>query len=344
MPKHLTPTFRWVRFSDYEIRKGVVLPKRNATPRWYSPWLDYEAARADKKKAVLGDLVELASGLGPIPTKQQRAGAGELVLAWVRQHGLLGLLPHRLLFLARTPRWEFVQIQYPPPTSQGANGPVAREIRPVQIATYKTNEGWRSVARIAGDVGPRTTDVTGDIYTGPSPKRSARLSYAIFDDDGLPGPGVSSSLSASLSRYFIAVKPSEAEVFNYPSPDTDEFWASYGEPVDDIIETARHFAQALRSTGRAKQRTLGFERLNRLAGQTTPAVSPDLTFDWKWPSLVSCLAFMALTDLSGGFKVRSCAACGRTFVSKAYQAAYCSTTCRFRIQKRSHRRKRKIEK
>jgi hypothetical protein len=52
------------------------------------------------------------------------------------------------------------------------------------------------------------------------------------------------------------------------------------------------------------------------------------------PSLISSFAEMLAQDLVFGGSLLQCVSCGTPFVSSAYQAAYCSKTCRLRDRKR----------
>jgi hypothetical protein len=52
------------------------------------------------------------------------------------------------------------------------------------------------------------------------------------------------------------------------------------------------------------------------------------------PSLLASFAEMFVQDLLYGRTILQCTCCGTLFTSGAYQAQYCSVTCRLREQKR----------
>ncbi len=62
---------------------------------------------------------------------------------------------------------------------------------------------------------------------------------------------------------------------------------------------------------------------------------------WRFPSLISMLALMALVDLEAGYRFRSCKRCQRYFRYSHPQAAYCSDRCRWISQKRAQKAKAK---
>ena len=140
--------------------------------------------------------------------------------------------------------------------------------------------------------------------------------------------------------------------YRYPRPLTPEFWRAYAEPVEEFVLAATQLADAIERLGTAKplndatdgdRQTLrdGMDKLQSLVRTVTPAVVPtpegSLRQEWISTSLLGSFAMMALLDLTESRRVVACESCGGLFVTKAYQARYCSSTCRFRVQKRRHR-------
>jgi hypothetical protein len=153
-------------------------------------------------------------------------------------------------------------------------------------------------------------------------------------------------------RYFPSISENDKTTYEYPKPLTEEFWRIYAEPVEDFLEHAGWLIAALHRvasppTFRSKgsEHGLGLETLNTLAGRVSPVLelNDDGSFrqGWGTNSLLASLATMAIFDIGGSQRVLRCETCGRHFVTPAYQAKYCSDTCRSTAQKRRSRAKKK---
>ena len=88
----------------------------------------------------------------------------------------------------------------------------------------------------------------------------------------------------------------------------------------------------------------GMDILHALTRTVRPTLLPSdgvLRQEWLSTSLLGTLAMMALLDLTEQRRILTCETCGGVFVTKAYQARYCSDRCRFTAQKRRHRARQK---
>ena len=88
----------------------------------------------------------------------------------------------------------------------------------------------------------------------------------------------------------------------------------------------------------------GMDILHALTRTIRPTLLPSdgvLRQEWLSTSLLGTLAMMVLLDLTERRRILTCEKCGGVFVTKAYQARYCSDRCRFTAQKRRHRARQK---
>ncbi len=178
------------------------------------------------------------------------------------------------------------------------------------------------------------------------------------------------SLSQTWARFFPDVPEDERETYPYPLPTDAHFWRQYAEPLDVFLDAALRLRHAILELSEWKDPPQGeFEPgelrdtiieirrpeeklepgwaggldLNALVAGVSRRVEPaaDGTIRERWvsPSLLATFAMMALQDLSEQGRVLQCANCNKLFVTKAYQAAYCSKRCRNTAQKRKYRQK-----
>ena len=126
----------------------------------------------------------------------------------------------------------------------------------------------------------------------------------------------------------------------------------YAEPIDDflraamrLVDTLARVGAKLEEAGESRSPELGLEILNEFEPLALTAglgdssdLSPPYREAAEMPSLITLFAQMALQDIAGvGMRPVRCAVCGRTFVTQAYQAQYCSARCRNTAQRRSQR-------
>lgn len=168
-----------------------------------------------------------------------------------------------------------------------------------------------------------------------------------------------------LYSSFRSMSFKEFRDYPLPLPLSREFWLGYTEPVFAIVHAAAWLRQALlkiktmeegtptaqdgeepKAAGEHDREEMAWEGAGMLAN-LTGTVSPVLAYDdtrqhfrlgWIFPSLLSSLAMMITQDLAEDHTLHICEVCGAPFISSAYQALYCSSRCRFRMQKRRQRR------
>lgn len=347
----------WWRFSRYRIDGRVIRPARGAELERYDPWSAYQAWRTGQAGSPpYRSLLALAQNLsfqpkpGPGPLRELTPASQKAVFEWCAQHGLLGLLSHRVLSAWLPPSWQ--------PAEEDATVLV-----PTQLQYCRTNEGWSTFAK--SHRGPKLgalrnkPDRRGEVIeTGPDDNRWRRPGVIIqpLDQERTDWE----SFAETFVRFFPDVPNHGAGMYAYPAPLSEAFWHSYAEPVEDFVRAANTMRRALYlleidpepDDGHQKkdpgQVRGGMDLLHALIRTSRPALT--LTEDgsyrqeWLSASLLGAMAMMAFLDLSQDRKIMTCEVCGSLFVTGAYQARYCSSTCRYRAQKRRHRaRKRGIK-
>lgn len=301
----------WWRFSRYEIANGFIRPAKEAEASSYELWQESEDPPA---YGVLANIV-LEAGAS-VATGQLAADIEARLLAWCQRYGLLGLLLQRV---------ESVTFAVRPDGDGGESQPTLR----------RTPHGWQHL----GSGTP-----TGPFRKAASP---GVMLHGINSTEMVLGP-----VETAWARFFPTLGVDEAETFEYPHPYDEAFWRLYEEPVSEFMQAAAIIAEALRKIAdcRGDPKTnfgplsdYAFA-LGTLNGCTTSirmyfSPEPDGTasMQWRAPTLFSSLALRALYDLTREAYPRRCQACKTLFVSTAWQARYCSETCRSRINKRAQR-------
>jgi hypothetical protein len=168
-------------------------------------------------------------------------------------------------------------------------------------------------------------------------------------------------------KRFFPGRADDFEMF----PLSDEFWSAYAEPIDDFLQAARWFANAIDAVGvpegppviekeerKSKtgeillpevrlDRSGAIDRLNSLSSGVTPVVTldhNDYQQSWRSPSMLGYLAMQALQDLLGGERILLCAHCAHAFRSSHHSARFCSLVCANRQRKREQRKRDKRKK
>lgn len=346
----------WVRFPRYELRDGVIRPARGAQPEAYDPWEDYTAARGGwgggGGSAPYEALLELLWSVRLRPARTGEAAhldaASELlVLDWCEAHGLLGILSHETEVAYLTPRWVDT---YRMPEFQALGlrfVPAQRSYAWGATGWQPTDEGsWTAMSpSLACSVKEEGALVSSRLWSetwGP-PRVVAR--------SVVEGVVTMQPLEVAWGPYFPDVPSRDKETYRYPEPLSDEFWATYGEPVDSFISTAALFHDTLQELGlevREGEDAVSYLTRRSLANRAffglVAGVHPtfDVTWEtyrraWRSKSLLASYAMMAYLDLTEGKQVRSCDVCGKPFVTRAYQARYCSARCRQTATQRAYR-------
>lgn len=340
----------WWRFTRYQMRKGYIRPARGAKLVAYDPLEKWSETRASHRRSFqIGvsmtpyqSLMDLLASLryqrpgeasqeisrfslerDPSPPPLSTDSEARL-LAWCADWGLLGVLPH------------FVrQVTLTPPNEPQWNSTREWEAH-FQVQYNWTSRGWQErLFRTLQD----SWIPAGVLY-----EAGGRLGH--------------DQLTGVWSTFFPDVPVEQRAVFPYPLPLTDDFWRIYSEPISRFVSTALLLQDAIRTAGvrgraRSSMNSVPVDFLSgaahisdlvapvRLQAELKPRTG--VKIGWGAPSLLSMLATMAFADLSddqSGVRAgRSieCAACGRTFIARAYQARYCSERCRWRQQQRNYR-------
>ena len=363
-------TGMWPRFSKYEIHDGHIRPAKEATLRVHDPWEDYRRAMEKGGPAPYESLLELVSGL-TLSVRSGVSGFGlapeseAAVLEWCSEHGLLGILLATLERVVLPPRWRADL-----PRAISGDSPVYPF--PEQLRYVRTNVGWE--ARNFIDMGgmdrlmhgvPREQRPPTLPWEGGKLVREEWLPFfpklekpKVWLRDLFRGELTEKNLDETWARYFPGVAPED-----YPKPALAEvddehalraFWERYVEPVEDFVRAASALRDALDGLRHAAPvREMTPEQIGRVSRgisaldalifpvRSATGVLEDGSFREQWisPSLLTSFAKMAHEDVTGGKRPLSCALCGRTFVTDAYQARYCSPRCRNTAQKREYRRK-----
>jgi hypothetical protein len=317
----------WCKFSDYEVREGVIVPARHATPEEYDPWDLYLRSHTQKNtpkpyESLLALVTELNvtwnEGVARWTFEDELNQEGnELILQWCRLFGLLGILPHcaiRITLPIRSLRLH----------------PGAR-VRPCYI---RRNGRWAMVpvepdaallVTDAKSLGPAVPSDAWD-YVEPSV-------FLLQDDQGLAPYSREVLLERILVDYFPDFDRGKGA--DFPPPLTERFWCAYGEPKDLFLNWALDFYNALYPGPEMRPPDLfDLELLAEPAGVALE-MSPTgrIIERWKCPSLLSSFGRMAVQDLLTGTQIRRCE-CGKPFAADHYQSLYCSPKCAGRIRKR----------
>ena len=157
--------------------------------------------------------------------------------------------------------------------------------------------------------------------------------------------------------WHLHAEPPDAAAFDLPSPASEEFWLNYAEPLEQFVKHAIIFAEALAGLQHRWEDILGEgaslpalvkaepdapeETFRRLLSFVVPDLLPDprqpraFAAQWSSPTLLSTLAFMAFSDLTGGGRIGYCKrnACRRVFLARRPDQEYCSLRCKATAKK-----------
>lgn len=287
----------WWRWTRYEVRGGAICPARRATLERYDPWQGWQPGRRGTQASPYGSVFRLVDDFS-------EAAA----LEWCRTHGLLGVLLHRVRTATFAPQ---------------RRGRRPRAVAFTQDRHMRTPAGWSGVRWTVTREMARWWRMPSGVVIGRDLRR--------FDLEH-------ERLATTWGRFFPDVEPGRRETYDYPRPLKDGFWRLYGEPLDAFHDGLQALAEAVRAADDARARDV--QKLNALLLPIGPSAHLEggrVRQKWRCPSLLATFAMMALLDLAAERRVLTCWACGGTFVSRAYQARYCSRTCRRRAE--YHQRK-----
>lgn len=331
----------WWRFNRYEInQQGGLVPSSGAPLTAYDPWESFWEWREDWRDKVppyigLLDLLfsekisELAMinamrGEGSALHKLSRQGKFETILKWCSENGVMGFMPHTTRTLCY---------------SLGEN-------ENHKLIYQRVGDGWETFRVEGGSVS------------------SVRLED-IESLNTIIGPGCSFSWAETTSMGFNRVHPEltwnydDKDCFDVyinddacgvlservlPLPLSDLFWQVYNEPFVDFISVAIELYETLsiliseKSSSDDQQRAA--HRLNLYAEPLTRKVtvlpSGERKVSINAPSLLSHFAAMMMIDLEPPNRLYLCKSCNRIFASGTSRAAFCSSTCRNRFNRREY--------
>lgn len=335
----------WPRFSRYMIAGGYLRPAAGARLSWYDPWEDFLAVRRSSASAEVAfdsllRLLDRARVKMPSADEIARVGRRHVspskedggllrpalvtyaidepaVLAWVAEHGLLGLLHHRLEAAHSYDRGvlsSFVS------WSRGAWHRIENKVDP------GIRDALRSMARDRGELNE---------------------SYAILRPLAAPGAEVRLS-DAAWAAYFPTLP--KADLGSVPDMLADgSAWPHYAESIDDFIGAAVSLRTLLASLREPKR--AGFaagsgllfleELLHPVRRTLRVGAGGVLEPTWASPSLIGNIGAMIFDDLTRQGRVAECARCGRPRISR--RALYCSEACKKAAEMARYRARRKTK-
>jgi hypothetical protein len=333
---------RWWRFNSYEIRDGYVRPRAGARLESYDPADDAEVGVGHGPYQSLvklyDDLVD-GSQMSEDHDDISKEGA-EAVVEWCSQHGLLGVLPHRVYSVVLAPRWA---------KNESRRGWVATQ------REYDRSED--DAAAFREKLHEYTTSNTenhspeGDTLSAAERRRLGVREPSIVLYEPRWRVWRHEKLDDTWGFFFPEVR----DVFDheYPCPLTPDFWGLYAEPLEEFLRAASAVWESVSFLTGKPSEMLTLMALNALR----PLVQPTgLILEgprehgfrrvWASPSLVGWYGLRIAEDLAEHAIARRCLVCNAPFLSPAYQARYCSERCRKRSNMRAYRAglKKKLQK
>ena len=269
-----------------------------------------------------------------------------LLTNWCARNGLLGVLPQSVFTIVLAARWDHLLAK---------EGPLF----PVVDQHVRSSTEWQTGhfhygfgRRRPSSEERRQRDLVEEEYVSEKSPTPHVIIQSKLDD-----PKLEHQSLKSLAHFFPEVKEWEAETFDYPRPLSVPFWELYAEPIHNFLGAAFGFYDSVQTISRLKgvrvqdldqRESYSVERAVRTIEALVANVrhTVDFTEDgqliqrWTSASLLASFGMMAFLDLMEG-KVHRCAneACGRIFVTDAWQAAYCSPRCRNTALKRQSRKR-----
>ena len=311
---------RWFRFEGYEIKGDYICPIADAKLVEIFPWQEFRNPAGKKSvRQPYHSLLELASHLRWDSRLRLEGDGEQRVLDWCGEHGLLGLLLHR------------VETVILPAEKRFTPGVSASAPTPKTTIFERRNRGWTVIDAV-------------DLPTAPTkPGVYIRRQLGGFQMTFEP-------LEKTWGSFFRDVPVRDRPGYQYPAPFTPDFWRQYCEPLGQFVAAAVSFRQAvdtLRKLGaRTKPAPAEIMRAESLMHALSLPVRPLLYqhgkhygVGWACHSLLAAYAMMAILDLARA-RVLECAnpTCRKIFVSNTVQARYCGETCRGTVQVRKRRK------
>jgi hypothetical protein len=212
-------------------------------------------------------------------------------------------------------------------------------IFPLQTSFVRLGAGWITQER---NTGPRCeSDFRKGELVAPSNAPSAAPTGLMIHYIGRRHIE-QQNLDDGWGWFFPGIPRAERGTYAYPTPLSEEFWRSYAEPLDRFFFAALLFNQAIREL-HGKNPIKADDFVNFMLARVNPAVTVlkngSIKPAWGAGSLLAWFALMALQDVSGGWRMRDCGACGKQFAAHSPREQYCSVTCRRTQQMRRYRKR-----
>lgn len=299
----------WMHFSGYEIWRPAcgwdasIIPSRTASGTVYDPMEDHRRRRNTGVPTALDRLLSLAR-----PTVPDE----HLILEWVRDFGLFGLLPH-----------EAVTIRLPPLEFH-----IRQKSEFLQDVFVRHGARWRS--RTVEDFANPPAELVRlrPVVCGISDSMEPEETLLPWEDFG------HRYFRRRVSSNYFDTDLRLPALLGLPTTSLTESWSKYGEPLEEWVRAAQHFARAVMSGD-----CIVLDEIASRAGLTIEREGLEFRQRMRFSSLLSALAMIAIQELTGGFRPVVCAAfgCGKTMLTSAYQRRYCSDVCQWRQRKRAQR-------
>lgn len=338
---------KWWRFNRYIAGSvGQLVPASGEKVIEYDPWEAFWEWRGDwrdkrppyislldllhdsalAKPVTFHNLIDATLGKEKPLQKMVQSGFFDAILEWCAEYGVLGILPHRVRIL-----------EY-----------ALKGNEKVKLIQQRVGGTWESLL-ISDDV-IRLVDVGNEL--------KARLPEGDWDCIGVESINfldLSTQIEwtrneGDLVDRFIAEESRAAWKSGvYPAPLSPWFWNIYGEPILEFYNGAKLLYDCLMTIltdgPDSTAKSLAARKLNILAEPVTHMATINSTGSLcchlAAPSLLSTYAAMILMDLAEPNRLLSCTECGRIFASGTSRAAYCSSTCRNRYNRRLFRQRQK---
>lgn len=326
----------WWRFSAYEVRDRFVRPRPGSALQRYDPAddADGDLRTVPPYQALLHLYNELSRGnhLSEDGDDVDETGAAAIA-RWCSEHGLLGILPHRLYAAVLAPRWV---------STDGERGSAVEQVEYVRA---DDEVAFASRRHRYGAAPRRRSGADGGTLSAAERRKYGTKAPGVV----LYDPDTRNWGHEQLRRTWVKFFPTvyrDPESFDYPQPLSDAFWSVYAEPTDLFLQSAsKVWSAALHVSGKPTEMGMRLA-LHDLRPLTQPAgvvirhsEGHSCQRVWTSPSLLGWLALRIADDLAEHARARLCRTCQTPFLSSAYQAMYCSERCRGTWNMRLFRRR-----
>lgn len=227
------------------------------------------------------------------------------VLEWTEQHGLLGILPHRVLLLQTGPKRAYSQ-------------KILKGLYTRWSFTRMGGQHWWAQELMARSEAPLCVHF---------PRSAEPLAVIVPANQVLADFDLRND---SVPWHFD------------PHLGQRDFWGRYCEPLSEWFYEAESLSSMIRLfNGESLPWELFIPNLNLMfasAGHHLTLGPGGVRLDMHYPSLIAAFAVMYAQDLVDRKKrIVTCRECGTLAASSAYRRTYCSQRCAWRARKRRQR-------